>query len=519
MLIKNFYGYWLNRYDKADFIRYKKAEFLLSMNILFILLLAALSIVSMKLPWDRYIILLAATLPSITIALISFFFIKSGKENISGIILSVMTSFVIVGGFVTRPPYLSGVSLGQFMYVGLVFSVLFCSLAISSATFIFFAGTHIVYFIVVTMGQAANPVSFEAGRTLLMDGLISIIMVFSITLALSRLLNRAIRISREESEKNRSQYDYISSLIDTIKNTSDEMTGAIGVTSQIITKYSDNARSQAASVEQLSATVEEIASTAENVSQATTEQGGSIGELLKSIDDLSKSIDSVKFYGNEISDQFVSFMKLAEGGKESSSTLDEINQKILGNSNQILNVTDIMKDFFDQINLLSLNAAIEAARAGDYGRGFAVVADEIGKLADQSSSELKQVNDLIMTNRKDVDKGSKIISDIVTFIQNMLSHLERLQQKAIVTIKEISHQEELKNAMDIRTGAVREKSQLIETAMSEQESAINDVLKSIDETNRIVQDNAQSTEELVKNSVRLGDLADRLRREFENTER
>ncbi len=519
MTTDNLYGFWLKKIDKKEFIRYRKAQFLMTLLVLFILLMVLLAVSGFFVGGDRFIAFLSATIPSIIISLISLMALRTGREVLAGSILSLMTAVIIVAGFVSRPPYLAGVSLAHFMYVCMVFTVLFCSVYVSTVVLAGFVTSHIGYFLVVTRQYAADSIIYEAGRTTLMDGLICLVLIFFITMAMSRLLNRAISMNSEESDKSRDQYQYISSLVATIRSSSDELRDAIGVTSQVITKYSDNARSQAASVEELSATVEEIASNAEHVSRATKEQGTSISELLHSIGDLSTSIDAMKVYGNEISGRFSSFMELAVQGKESSSTLDEINAKILENSNRILNVTDIMKDFFDQINLLSLNAAIEAARAGDQGRGFAVVADEIGKLADKSSSELKQVNDLIMKNRDDVDHGNRIINDIVSFIQNMLSHLQDLSDRTAVTITEIDRQETLKNEMNARTGAVREKSEQIEMAMAEQEGAINDVLKSIDETNRIVQDNTQSTEDLVKNSVRLGDLAERLGSEFADAAR
>lgn len=73
---------------------------------------------------------------------------------------------------------------------------------------------------------------------------------------------------------------------------------------------------------------------------------------------------------------------MSRSGRGSSGSLDDINKKILTNSNDIRSITGIIDDFFERINLLSLNASIEAARAGEHGRGFAVVADEIGKLAE-----------------------------------------------------------------------------------------------------------------------------------------
>lgn len=111
--------------------------------------------------------------------------------------------------------------------------------------------------------------------------------------------------------------------------------------------------------------------------------------------------------------------------QQSSNTTNERIKKLSTQSAEIVNITKVITEITEQTNLLALNAAIEAARAGEHGKGFAVVADEVRKLAEESKASANQIVDviaLIQQETKEVEKAVNVtvlnVDEGVTFIQN-----------------------------------------------------------------------------------------------------
>ncbi len=505
--MNNIFKTILQKYSEKDFVRYKKAQytgiFAISISIG---LLALIFFSFITFDAERFRQIFFSTSLLLFSCIIIIFLVRFGKMELAANFLAYTACFIASAGFLTRPYYVAGSSMGLFMHLDLAYATLYCSPIISISILLIFITTHTYFYFFIAKPQAVDFLIDTVNSTYI-DGLITLTLIFILGYVTSRFLNRAVDIAVEQSQKNEENYSRIKALMDTIKNTIRKLNESINSNQAIITKYSDNAQSQAASMEELSATVEEISAGTDSVTRATFEQNSSIEELISGINALSDSINSIEVYGSKMKDTFFSFTAKAKKGSDASGLLETINKKILQNSNDMTEVITIIEEFFDKINLLSLNATIEAARAGEHGRGFAVVAEEIGKLADHSTQELNRIGELINKNKSDSNESNTIISQIVAFINEIMLSLDSLQNAALDTIKALDEQKKLKSDMVQKSKITKDKTEQINIAMKEQQVAVGGIALAIEDTSKTIQENADNTQELQESANNLMNIS------------
>ena len=157
---------------------------------------------------------------------------------------------------------------------------------------------------------------------------------------------------------------------------------------------------------------------------------------------------------------------MSEGVENSTNKTREVTDKLLEESGEIGTTLDIINEIAESINLLALNASIEAARAGDAGKGFAVVAQEVGRLADSTKESLKNVKEVVSRvqngtedvskfmneNAKQLLEQNHVIVETVKGIRNMME----LLKKSVEANKQADKIREMQNQIIRETVVINE---------------------------------------------------------------
>jgi methyl-accepting chemotaxis protein len=235
--------------------------------------------------------------------------------------------------------------------------------------------------------------------------------------------------------------------------------GAINQITATIQSIKQKTTSQAASVTETHATMEEVTGNIDKLGTNVEEQSSSVSRSSSTIEEMLNNVQSVTQTLIRNTENVDELIRVSDAGRRSLQKVTEDIQEIARESEGLLQINAVMENIASLTNLLSMNAAIEAAHAGEAGKGFAVVAGEVRKLANSASEQSKTISDVLKRIKKAID----------TITASTNTVLEKFQ------------------AIDERVHVVSEQEINIRTAMENQGNSSKQIHEAITRLNNLTQ--------------------------------
>ncbi len=222
----------------------------------------------------------------------------------------------------------------------------------------------------------------------------------------------------------------------------------------------------------------EYAGSMELVATANHEMGLAIQEVSSNTQQVSEEAKAADQSARAVSKQFRQAMEEIQALAENVDNSGAVIQELVAETTNIASVLDVIKGIAEQTNLLALNAAIEAARAGEQGRGFAVVADEVRTLASKTQQSTGDINVMIEKLRSGVNRA--------------VSSMKESQEKAVSTVEYASKSEENIRNISGSLLSISDRILQVASAIEEQTSVINNINENLSNAKHLSDQGMQS---------------------------
>ncbi|MBN2079453.1 MAG: Cache 3/Cache 2 fusion domain-containing protein [Spirochaetes bacterium] len=284
---------------------------------------------------------------------------------------------------------------------------------------------------------------------------------------------------------------------------------------RISNRMSKMSQDQASAMEETSAALEETLASMEQIASRSENQYQNVDQNAARMARMASEAQDSYREAIRVTDLITATSESALlGEKDLNVTVEEM-QKIKESTSKIAEIIKIISDISEQVNLLSLNAAIEAARAGDQGKGFAVVADEISKLADETAMSAKNITQLVKEGSAQVDSGTNIVNRTAQTFHKIIESIESVRSIIAGFSGTLSLLAETASEARGKTDVIKQISNDISMSTKEQMTTNKEISSTIERVNADSQELVNYADEILATSQEIGELSAEIKMQIE----
>lgn len=388
------------------------------------------------------------------------------------------------------------------------------------------------------INQSGEQIVSDGARSLLIISIVSVvIVVLSIGAALftAQIISKPIKMVMERMKSiasgDLSQEDLTINSKDEVGQlvgATNQMTAKIreilsdiNVVSETVTSHSEELTQSANEVkagsEQIATTMQELASGSETQAESAGDLASIMGTFAENVQEVNENSERVQEYTKDVIGLTTKGSELMTSSTKQMAKIDQIVQeavtKVEGldqQTQQISQLVAVIEGIADQTNLLALNAAIEAARAGEQGKGFAVVADEVRKLAEQVAVSVKDITGIVGTIQNESSVVAESLKDGYKEVEAGTSQIITTGETFDEISQSISNMVHTIDQVSDHIADIASKSQEMNGNVEEIASISEEAAAGVEETSAATEQTSSSMEEVAASSEQLARLAEEL---------